>query len=260
MKRILFIGDVVGSAGCGFLSEKLRKTKKKYRADMAVVNGENSARGNGITTETANSIINSGADLITSGNHAFRQKNFLDVYDKNFIIRPANYPEGGCAGRGYAIIDMGTYSVAVINLLGTVSLEPLDNPFSKIDNILKEIKSLSDTPNIFLDFHAEATSEKKAMGFYLAERVTGVFGTHTHVQTADECILKSCTAYITDLGMTGVENSCLGVETVDSVNMFRFRTSTGFRQAEGDCFMCGVCVEFDEKSGRAVSIERILER
>lgn len=256
MKNLLFIGDVVGKAGCDFLAEKLVGVKKLYGIDITVVNAENSAQGNGITKYSADMVINAGADVITTGNHAFRRKEALDIYETDYIIRPANYPEGGCPGKGICTIDMGAYSAAVINLSGTVYLDPLDNPFTVIDSMLDEI----DTPNIFVDFHAEATSEKKAMGYHLAKRVSGVFGTHTHVQTADECILRGHTAYITDAGMTGPENSILGVEIQPAVDRLRYRMPVRFKEADGDCFMCGVVVEFDEKSGKSHKIERIIVR
>ncbi|RYA74759.1 metallophosphoesterase, partial [Enterobacter cloacae complex sp. 4DZ1-17B1] len=130
----------------------------------------------------------------TTGNHAFTRREAADLFDRDYIIRPANYPEGGAAGKGVCVLDMGAYSIAVINLMGTVFMDPLDNPFTKADELIADI----DTPNIFVDFNAEATSEKKAMGHYLTGRVSGVFGTHTHVQTADEMILGGHTAYITD--------------------------------------------------------------
>ncbi|MCM1314014.1 MAG: TIGR00282 family metallophosphoesterase [Prevotella sp.] len=256
MKNLLFIGDVVGKSGCEFLAEKLPKIKRDYNIDVTVVNAENSAQGNGITHSSADSIIKSGADVLTTGNHAFRQKNDLDIFERDYIIRPANYPVGAGIGKGICILDMGAYSIAVINIMGTVYLDPLDNPFTKIDDILENI----DTGNIFVDFHAEATSEKKAMGYYLAGKVTGVFGTHTHVQTADETIINSHTAYITDVGMTGVEKSCLGVEIKPAVDRLRFRIPVRFREAEGECFMCGVIVAFDEKTGKSHKIQRLIIR
>lgn len=254
MKNLLFIGDVVGKAGCSFLQAKLSVIKRHYGIDLTVVNGENSAQGNGITKFSADMIINAGADIITTGNHAFRRREALDIYNEDYIIRPANFPDGGVPGKGICILDMGAYSVAVVNLMGTVYMDPLDNPFTKMDEILKELP----TPNIFVDFHAEATSEKKAMGHYLAGKVTGVFGTHTHVQTADERILGGHTAYITDAGMTGPENSCLGVEIKPAVDRLRFRTPVRFKEAEGECFICGIVVEFDEKSGKSYKIERLI--
>lgn len=256
MKNLLFIGDVVGKAGCDFLASKLSGIKKIYGIDITVVNGENSAQGNGITKNSADMIINAGADIITTGNHAFKRREALDIYETDYIIRPANYPEGRCPGKGICVLDMGAYSVAMINLSGTVYLDPLDNPFSVIDSMLETV----DTPNIFVDFHAEATSEKKAMGYHLAGRVSGVFGTHTHVQTADECILGGHTAYITDAGMTGPENSVLGVEIQPAVDRLRYRMPVRFKEAEGDCFICGVVVAFDEKNGKSHKIERIIVR
>lgn len=255
MKKILFIGDVVGNAGCDFLADKLGMIKRHYGIDITVVNGENSAQGNGISRSSAQHIIRAGADIITTGNHAFRKKNNLDIFDEEYVIRPANYPEG-CIGRGVCTLDMGAYSVAVVNLMGTAFMDPLDNPFTKIDELIADI----DTPNIFVDFHAEATSEKKAMGHYLTGRVSGVFGTHTHVQTADEMILGGHTAYITDLGMTGAEISCLGVEIKPAVDRFRFHMPVMFKEAEGKCFLCGIVVEFDEKIGKSHKIERIIIR
>lgn len=256
MKNLLFIGDVVGKAGCDFLAEKLRLVKKQYNIDITVVNAENSAQGNGVTKYSSDMVLNAGADVITTGNHAFKRHESLEIYNGGCIIRPANYPAEGCPGSGLYVLDMGAYSVAVINMSGTVYLDPLDNPFTKIDEMLEELE----TPNIFVDFHAEATSEKKAMGYHLAGKVTGVFGTHTHVQTADECILSGHTAYITDAGMTGPENSVLGVEIQPAVDRLRFRMPVRFREAEGPCMMCGVVVEFDEKTGKSHKIERIIIR
>lgn len=257
MKNLLFIGDVVGQAGCDFLRSKLPNLKKIYNIDITVINGENSARNNGITPASADSLIKAGADIITTGNHAFKRKEIFETFDSSdYIIRPANYPEGTAPGSGVCVLDMGSYKAAVINLMGTVYMDPLDNPFTKIDELLKDI----DTPDIFLDFHAEATSEKKAMGHYLTGKVTGVFGTHTHVQTADETILGGHTAYITDAGMTGPELSCLGVDIKPAVDRLRFRMPVKFMEAEGDCFLCGVVVSFDEKCGKAHKIERIIIR
>lgn len=256
MKNLLFIGDVVGKSGCDFFCSKIRKLKKQYNIDITVVNAENSAHGNGITPISANILLNSGADVLTTGNHAFKRKEALNMFDEksDCIIRPANYPKGMAAGKGICILDMGAYSVAFVNLMGTAFMDALDNPFTKIDEILEKIN----TPNIFVDFHAEATSEKKAMGHYLTGRVSGVFGTHTHVQTADEIILGGHTAYITDAGMTGVEISCLGTDIKPVLNKFRFHMPTKFTEAVGDCFLCGVYVQFDEKTGKSHKIERVI--
>lgn len=257
MKNLLFIGDVVGKSGCDFFASKIRELKKQYNIDITVVNAENSAQGNGITPLSANMLLNSGADILTTGNHAFKRKESYDIFESksDCIIRPANYPDGA-VGKGICVLDAGTYSVAFVNLMGTAFLEPLDNPFTKIDDILKNI----DTPNIFVDFHAEATSEKKAMGHYLTRKVTGVFGTHTHVQTADEMILDNHTAYITDVGMTGAEISCLGVDIDSAVSKFRFHMPVRFTESSNPCFLCGIHVEFDEKTGKSHKIQRVIVR
>ena len=252
----MFIGDVVGGAGCQFLASRIKELRKRYEADILVVNGENSATGNGITASSAKMLTQLGADVITSGNHAFKRHESQHIYDElPYLIRPANFPEG-VIGKGYCVLDMGRARIAVVNLLGVTYLEPLDNPFTVIDRILGEL----DTPNIFLDFHAEATSEKKAMGFYLDGRVTAVIGTHTHVQTADEKILGGGTAYITDAGMTGPEESVLGVEKELAISKLRFRFPTRFVEAQTPCFINGVVIDFDEKTGRARKIVRVVER
>lgn len=255
MKNLLFIGDVVGKSGCDFLASRIYSLKKKYSIDITVVNGENSAQGNGITAYSAGLIRNNcGADVITTGNHCYKRRDSLAIYNEDYIIRPANFPEG-CCGKGVSIIDMGAFKAAVVNLMGTVYMDALDNPFTVIDNILKEI----DTPNIFVDFHAEATAEKKAMGYHLSGRVTAVMGTHTHVQTADESIIAGHTGYITDAGMTGPEESVLGVEIKPAVDKLRFKYPVRFREAETPCFINGVVITFDEKVGKCAKITRIIE-
>ena len=251
--RLLFIGDVVSKRGVGCLCDWLLDIKRKNSIDITVINGENSATGNGVTAESADSLTRIGADVITTGNHAFRRSGCSVIYEENqHIIRPANYP-AGAPGRGVCVLDMGRCQIAVINLMGVVYMEPLDNPFSCIDDILKDIK----TPNIFVDFHAEASAEKKAMGYYLDGRVTAVIGTHTHVQTADEQLLPEKTAYITDAGFTGPEHSVLGVKKELSIQRQRFHLPVRFEEAEGSCCINGVIVDFDEKTGRANGIRRL---
>ncbi len=255
MMNLLFIGDVVGSAGCQFVQDNLYKLKKEYSIDITVINGENSAQGNGITKHSAEQLFSAGADVITTGNHCFKRREALSIYEHDAIIRPANYPEG-CAGRGVCRLDLGRTQIAVINLSGTTYLDPLDNPFTCIENILEDI----DTPNIFVDFHAEATAEKKAMGHFLTGKVTAVMGTHTHVQTADEIILGGHTGYITDAGMTGPELSILGVDIQPALDRFRFRFPTRFAEAQSPCFLNGVAVSFDEKNGKCHDIKRVIMR
>ncbi len=254
--KLLFIGDVVGKRGVEFLSKKLYNVKKSNNIDITVINGENSATGNGITINSATDLFRCGADVITTGNHVFRRSEAVTLLEENpCVIRPANYPED-CPGKSFYIIDMGYCSIAVINLMGTAFLGAFANPFHTIDNILENI----DTPNIFVDFHAEATSEKKALGHYLAGRVTGVFGTHTHVQTSDETILKNSTAYITDVGMTGAENSVLGIKSEIIIRNMMTLMPAKFIESEEPCFMNGVIVDFDEKNGKARKIDRLIVR
>lgn len=253
--KLLFIGDVVGDVGCQFLKRKLPALRRGLGADVTIVNGENSANGNGITAYSAEQIFQSGADIITTGNHAFQRKEALHIYDNECILRPANYSEA-CPGRGVGILDMGACRIAVINLSGVLFLENLDNPFTVIDTLLREL----DTPNVFVDFHAEATSEKKAMGHYLTGRVTALFGTHTHVQTADAAILGGHTGYITDAGMTGVEDSVLGVKKDIAIDRLRLHVPIRFEEAKGDCFLNGVLVEFNEKCGICTKIEPLIVR
>lgn len=254
--RALFLGDIVGAAGSEFVASKLRSVKSFYGIDITVANGENSANGNGITPYSAKFLFENGIDIITTGNHCFRRREIYDMMETNeFLLRPANFPEGN-PGHGCCIYDMGSCRIAVVNLMGTVYMEALDNPFTVIDRILGEI----DTPNIFVDFHAEATGEKKAMGFYLAGKVTAVFGTHTHVQTADEMILSEHTGYITDVGMCGPELSVLGVKTEIAVEKQRFHSPVRFAESDALPFINGVMTEFDSNNGKCVKIERVIIR
>lgn len=251
--RLLFLGDVVGTGGVDFLEKNIYRLKKDYRIDFTVINGENSAKGNGISPKSFNDLVRLGADVVTTGNHCFRRKEMEELYDTSeVLLRPANFPEG-VVGRGFAVVDLGRVSIAVINLMGTVYLEALDNPFNVMDRLLEQIG----TKNIFVDLHAEATAEKKALGHYLDGKVTAVLGTHTHVQTADEAVLPGGTAYITDVGMTGPELSVLGVDTALAIDKLRTHCPVTFRESTNPCFLNAVCVEFDENNGKAISIERI---
>lgn len=249
--RLLMFGDVVGAAGTACFQSLAPRLRQQYRADLIVVNGENSARGNGITPESADLLFAGGADVITTGNHCFRRK-CPQIFDSPRILRPANYPEGA-PGSGVFVLDCGAYSMAVVNLLGTAYLEPLDNPFTVIDRILSELH----TPNILLDFHAEATGEKRAMGWYLAGKVSAVIGTHTHVQTADAQILRGHTAYLTDVGMVGPEESVLGVEIAQAIAKQRLHMPVQFTEAQAPCQLNAVYLEIDTKTGVSNKIERI---
>lgn len=250
--KILFIGDVVGDAGVKALMSGLPDIRRECGADFTIVNGENSSENNGISARSAGEIFSAGADVITTGNHAFRRKSILEEYEHNErLIRPANYGDG-VAGRGYCEVDCGAYSVAVINLMGTAFMQPVDNPFKCADELLKQISSRI----IIVDFHAEATSEKSAMSWYLSGRVSAVIGTHTHVQTADERIING-TGCLTDAGMTGPVNSVLGVRKDIIIDKFVNYVPRPHIFADGECRINGVCLEIDRKSGQCVSIERI---
>ncbi len=252
--RILAVGDVVGTSGCNCLREKLPKLKKEKRIDLCIVNGENSSDGNGITPASAEHIFVSGADVITTGNHAYRRREMYSYFDDNeFVLRPANFSKNN-PGHGVCTVDMGRCSVCVINLMGNMYMgDSLENPFDVIDKLIQE----TEDKIIFVDFHAEATSEKRAMAFYLDGRVTGLFGTHTHVQTADECVLKGGTGYITDLGMVGTIDSVLGVKPEIVIDKFKYSMPARFDFLQGESMLCGCIFEIDEKTGKTVSIERV---
>lgn len=252
--NILAVGDVVGKEGCECLRRTLPALKKLKGIDFTVVNGENSAPGNGITPDSAGALLDAGADVITTGNHVFRRREVYDYLDDSrFVIRPANY-YGANPGVGAAVVDTGRARVAVLNLAGKAYMENGENPFIAVDKLLKEV---ADCPIILLDFHAEATAEKKAMGFYLDGRVSAVFGTHTHVQTADAAVLPKGTGYITDLGMTGPKYSVLGIKPEISVQWLKTGMPTRFETADGPCMLNACVFEIDEKTGRTLGVESI---
>ena len=251
---VLMLGDVVGPGGCEAVRALLPQLKREYKADFTVVNGENSAAGNGILPSSAKHLLDSGADVITTGNHVFRRREIHPLLDEadSPIIRPANFSREN-PGRGVTVLDNLRHRLAVVNLMGTSMLEPLRNPFDTIDEILKDIGAKC----ILLDFHAETTSEKRAIGFYLDGRVSAVCGTHTHVQTADEQVLPHGTAYITDLGMCGPYYSVLGVKPEAVINRFRTAMPTRFENAVGTMCVNGAVIDIDDRTGHALSIERI---
>ena len=252
--NILAIGDVVASQGCRFLREKLPSLKKAEKIDLVIANGENSADGNGITPTSADYLLCSGVDIITLGNHTFRRKDIYDILDTSeCIIRPANYPKNTTPGKRYTIYDMGRVQVAVINLLGCSYMEPLDDPFSVMDEILQEIN----TKIIILDFHAEATAEKLAMAYYLDGKISAMFGTHTHVQTADERIFPKGMGYITDVGMTGPYESVLGIKPEIAVKKFREKLPVKFETAEGKCKLNCIKFTIDDRSGKTIDVKRM---
>lgn len=252
--KILAIGDVVGSVGCRFLREKLPPLKKAERIDLVVANGENSADGNGITPASADFLFASGVDVITGGNHSFRRKECYSLYDESpFLLRPANYPEGTTPGKGWAVYDFGRIQVGVINLMGCMFMESLDSPFDTADRLIKQLG----TKITIVDFHAEATAEKLALAYYLDGRVSAVFGTHTHVQTADEKIFTGGLGYVTDVGMTGPVDSVLGVRPELAVKKFREKLPVRFDLASGKCRMDCLLYDINEKNGSTISLKRM---
>ena len=254
--RFLSIGDIVGETGVEYLQNHLNSIKKLKKIDFVIANGENSTPvGKGINKAIAKTLYSCGVDVITMGNHTFNNYEINRLFDEDFpIIRPANMPPE-TAGEGYIITDFFGTKIAVINLMGRVYMECIDCPFRTADSIIEKVKDEADI--IIVDFHAEATSEKMAMGFYLDGRVSAVFGTHTHVQTADEKILDGGTAYITDIGMTGCHDSILGVKK--DIIIKRFLTSMHQRHEieDGTATMEGVIIDIDETTGKSNSIERL---
>lgn len=243
--NILFIGDIVGPPGCNMVRRTLPKLKRRYDISLVVANGENASAGNGILPKTADFLFHSGVDVLTLGNHAFRRREIYDYLDEQpYIIRPFNYPKG-VHGRGFCIYDMGAVQIAVVNLIGQVYLSPNGDPFEAADCVLKQI----DTPNILVDFHAEATGEKGAMAYYLAGRVSAVLGTHTHVQTADARILKERTGFVSDVGMTGPYDSILGACPSAVVQGLTTHLPTRFRVEDGPCHMQMALLQLETKTG-----------
>lgn len=251
--NILFLGDVIGEAGCRRVQKLLPEWKRKYQADVCIINGENSAEGNGITADSAEMLFSAGADVITTGNHVLRRREVYDLLDRQTgVLRPLNY-HPSAPGSGIYYVDLLRWQLCVINLQGQTYMEPCDNPFEKIDAALKTVS----TKLIFVDFHAEATSEKIAMGHYLDGRVSAVIGTHTHVQTADERILPKGTAYLTDAGMCGGKNSVLGVKKELIIQRFIDHLPVRHEYDGNDIEVCGCLIELDEKTGKARKIQRL---
>ncbi len=256
--RLLAVGDVCGKVGCDYVARILPTLKKEKHIDAVIINGENSAEGNGITPQSADSLFNYGADIITGGNHSLRRSEIYDYLENNpYLLRPHNLPEA-MYGSGYCFADFGSYSIAVINLSGTIYLEKLNaqNPFTIADELIEKAKK-DGAKIIVVDFHAEATSEKRALGLYLNGKISAFWGTHTHVQTADEQILSQGTGYITDLGMTGPKNSVLGVKSEIIINRLKSNDMSKFVFDDGECMLSGCIFDIDIKSGKTVSIERI---
>ena len=251
--KVLFLGDVVGSASCDYLRTAIPRFKKENVVDAVIVNGENSAEGNGMLPFSVNHIFSSGADVITSGNHALRRKEIFKTLETTpALIRPANY-HSSAPGNGFYILDKVRFKLCVINLQGRVYMDTYGNPFDVVDEILKNV----DTKNIIVDFHAEATAEKIALGRYLDGRVSAVIGTHTHVQTNDARVFPGGTAYITDAGMCGGSDSILGVKAELSIKKFRTGLPVRFENDKDNISAEGVLIEINEKTGKALSIETV---
>ncbi|MCI5527558.1 MAG: TIGR00282 family metallophosphoesterase [Oscillospiraceae bacterium] len=251
--RVLAVGDVVGQAGCDFLRQKMPQLKEQYRPDFILVNGENSAEGNGILPFSAKQIFDCGADVITTGNHGLRRREINEMMDEQIgLIRPANY-HPDAHGAGVYLYDALSYQIGVVNLQGDVFLETYENPFGCMERLLSQIKA----DIILVDFHAEATSEKLGMGYFLDGKVSLVFGTHTHVQTADEKILPGGTGYITDIGMCGPSHSVLGVTPELAIRRMRTHLPTRFENASGPCSLSGIVADIDLATGKTTSIQRI---
>ncbi|MFB9762337.1 TIGR00282 family metallophosphoesterase [Ectobacillus funiculus] len=254
--RILFVGDVVGSSGRQMIQDYVPKLKKKYSPTVTIINGENAAGGRGITEKIYRSFLEVGAQAVTLGNHAWDNREIFEFIDNaKYLVRPANFPEG-TPGKGLIFLNCNGIEVAIINLQGRTFLPPLDCPFKKVDDLIAQAKKR--TSIIFIDFHAEATSEKQALGWYVDGRATAVVGTHTHVQTADNRILPNGTAYITDVGMTGPYDGILGMERGAVLKKFLTALPVRFEVAEGRTQLSAVLIDVNPSTGKASRIERIL--
>lgn len=256
--NILAIGDIVGEIGVKKIVKELPKLKEKYDIDFCIINGENSAGGMGITKKIFDSLINAGADVITMGNHTWGKKDIFSFIDDKRIVRPANYTKG-LPGNDYSIVNKNNKRIAVINLIGRTSMGILsENPFIVANDIYNKLKNQADI--FVLDFHAEATAEKIAMGYYMDGKYTIVYGTHTHVQTADETILEKGTGYITDIGMTGPKKSVIGMDVSASLKRFETTLPEKYKLADGNCMLNGCIFEINDESCRVEKITRVVRK
>ena len=251
--KILAVGDLVGETGVEKLKRTLPNLQEAEHIDFTIINGENSAGGMGMTSKIYNELNRLNIDVITMGNNTWGKRDIFTFIDDKKIIRPANYSKG-CPGKGYTIIQKENKKIAVVNLIGRTDMGVLsDNPFTCIDHIIEKLK----VDIIVLDFHAEATAEKIAMGYYVDGRISAMFGTHTHVQTADEKILENGTGYITDVGMTGPERSVIGMDVDASLKRFVTSLPEKYKLAEGRCMLNGVIFDVDEETNKVKKIYRI---
>ena len=252
--RILAIGDVIGAPGRTYLKDNLQNIKNEFNIDFIIANGENSSGGLGMNPKAFSELTGTGVNAITLGNHTWRKKDILKVIDDTRVIRPINYLDG-TAGRGFRFFNVNGKRILVINAVGRVYMEPVNNPFLAVRSAINEMADKADI--IIVDFHAEATSEKKAMGYLLDGKVNLVFGTHTHVQTGDETILPKGTAYITDIGMTGPEGSIIGADKSIIITSFLTEIPEKKEVASGDVELNAIMVEIDDGTNKTVSITRI---
>lgn len=254
--KLLFIGDIVGRAGRKTLVDHLDRLIDRHMVDLVVANGENAAAGYGLTASVLHELFDSGVDVVTTGNHIWDKKEIMPVLEKESrLLRPANYPPG-LPGRGDGVYETAAgIRVAVLNLEGRVFMKNLDCPFRAADELVAELRA--ETPIIFVDFHAEATSEKQAMGYYLDGRVSAVVGTHTHVQTADERVLPNGTGYLTDVGMTGSQDAIIGNQKEPAMQRFLTQLPVRLEVAKKNPQLCGVLLTINEKTGCCEAIERV---
>lgn len=253
--KILAIGDIVGESGVEKLEKELPKLKEEKNIDFVIVNGENAASGMGINKNNFKGMLRAGANVVTLGNHTWAKRDVFSFINNNQIVRPANYSKG-LPGKGYGIYECNEKKIAVINLIGRVDMNVLsENPFQTAKRIITKISETVDY--IVIDFHAEATAEKIALGRYLDGEATVIFGTHTHVQTADEQILPNGTGYISDIGMTGPKDSVIGMDVDVSIKRFETTLPERYKLAGGACILNGCIFEIDEQSKNVINVERI---
>ena len=253
--KILTVGDLVGKTGVYMIKNNLPKLMKDNDIDFVIVNGENAADGMGLVEKQYKDILSSGANVVTMGNHTWAKKDIFNFIEDEHIIRPANYPDSN-PGKGYRIYKCNNKKIAVINLMGRVTMPVLtENPFLKAKEILKELKGKADL--IIIDIHAEASAEKKALYYYLDGEVTVVFGTHTHVQTADEEISEKGTGFITDIGMTGPKNSIIGMDPKASIKRFETSLPEKYKLSDGEGMLNSCIFEIDEKTNKVINIKRV---
>lgn len=261
MLKILIFGDVVGEVGRNALSYFINANKEKYNPDLIIANGENISGGIGIHPKNADELFSMGIDIITSGNHIWKHKEVINYFlSHERLIRPLNYGDKA-PGNGWILFTKNNKKILVINLLGQVFMDPLFPPFYSFENLFEKERQVFEMADcIIVDFHAEATAEKVAMGYYLKDRVNLIFGSHTHVQTADEIILTDKTAYITDIGMTGPSYSIIGMQVDIILEKFKTMIPKSFKVASGDAQINGIYFIFDEINKKVISIQRIFER